>query len=271
MRFKKIYVEITNGCNLKCDFCIGNKREIEYLSFDNFKIILNKIKPFTKYLYFHILGEPLLHPNVNDFVSYAVEMGFYVNITTNGYLINKIKCFDKIRQLNISLHSFDERYGINLFYYLDNIFSVIDLLNDTYVSLRLWVDSKYNVDIIKYIENKYNLIVDFDKYNNICISKNVFLNKSHEFTWPDLDNDYYCDKGKCYGLIDHIGILVDGSIVPCCMDSNANVFLGNVFSDNFFEVINSDRVNKMISGFKNNIKCEEFCKHCGFLEKIKED
>lgn len=271
MRFKKIYIEITNGCNLKCDFCFGNKRKVEYLSFDNFKVILNRIKPYTKYLYFHVLGEPLLHPDINRFIDYAYDMGFYINITTNGYLINKVNCFDKVRQLNISLHSYDKKYGIDLICYLDNIFNVIDTLNDTYVSLRLWIDNKYNSDIISYIEYRYNIKIDIDNINSVCISKNVFLSKFHEFIWPDLNNNYYCDKGKCYGLIDHIGILVDGSIVPCCLDTMANINLGNIFTDCLDDIINSKRVNDMIFGFRNNIKCEELCKHCGFLDKLKED
>jgi len=266
MRFKKVYIEITNGCNLKCDFCIGNKRKVKYLSFDNFKTVLTKIKPYTKYLYFHILGEPLLHPDINMFIEYAYEMGFYINITTNGYLVSRLKKIDKIRQLNISLHSYDDRYGISLYRYLDNIFNVIDCGVNTYISLRIWINNKYNKDIIDYIENKYKIKINIDNYNNVTVSKNIFLSQFHEFVWPDLDNDYYHEKGKCYGLIDHIGILVDGSIVPCCLDTKADICLGNIYSDNFIEVLNSERVNKMINGFKKNIKCEELCKHCGFLD-----
>lgn len=267
MRFKKVYVEITNGCNLKCDFCIGNKRKVKYLSFEDFKIILYKIRPYTKYLYFHILGEPLLHPNINEFIEYAYGMGFYINITTNGYLIDRIKNVNKIRQLNVSLHSYDDKYGISLNKYLDGIFDVIDSFDDTYVSLRIWVNNKYNIDIIEYIENKYSIKIDVNNYNNITVSKKIFLSKFHEFVWPDLDNNYYNEVGKCYGLIDHIGILSDGSIVPCCLDTCADICLGNIYNDNIEDVISSERVINMITSFRNNHKCEELCRHCGFLDK----
>ena len=105
--YKKIYLEITNNCNLSCNFCAKNKRTKAFLDEEKFHIILDKIKPHTKYLYFHLMGEPLLHPKINEYIDYASK-DFFINITTNGYLINKIKNNKNIRQLNISLHSFDE-------------------------------------------------------------------------------------------------------------------------------------------------------------------
>ncbi len=69
--FKKIYVEITNNCNLKCDFCIGNKREKKFIDIENFKLLLNKLDGYTDYLYFHVMGEPLLHPKINDLINIA--------------------------------------------------------------------------------------------------------------------------------------------------------------------------------------------------------
>ena len=266
-KFKKIYIEITNGCNLNCSFCIGNKRKVQFVSFDDFKLILSKIKPYTDYLYFHILGEPLMHPDINKFINYAYDNGFKVNITTNGYLIDKIKNNKNIRQINISLHSFDNKYGVGLNEYLSNIFDSIACFSDTYISLRIWVNSKYCKDILDYIVSKYDISnFDFQEYDNFKICDNVFLSQFHEFIWPDMNNSYYCEKGRCYGLIDHIGILSDGSIVPCCLDSNGNLCLGNIFNDRLEDVLNSSRVDSMVSGFKNNYKCEEFCRHCKFIE-----
>lgn len=88
-----------------------------------------------------------------------------------------------------------------------------------------------------------------------------------EFIWPDVNNNIY-NEGTCYALRDHIGILVDGSIVPCCLDSNGIITLGNIYKDNISDVINSKRYTDMLSNFKNNKKCEELCKHCNF-NKIK--
>lgn len=266
-RFKKVYLEITNCCNLNCDFCIKNERITKYISIDEFKEVLEKLKDYTDYLYFHVLGEPILHPNINELIDIA-SSDFKVNITTNGYLIDRIKNNKNIRQVNISLHSFNDKYNISLDNYLDSIFDAIDILvkNNTYISLRLWVKNKYNNDIVDYINNRYNSNIDYNLENN-KVSKNIFIDKFHEFIWPDMKNNYYSDIGTCYGLIDHIGILVDGTIIPCCLDSRGEINLGNIYKDNLEDILNSDRVNKMINGFKNNKKCEELCKHCKFIEK----
>lgn len=264
-RFKKIYIEITNSCNLNCDFCIKNTRVNKFISINEFSNILDKIENYTDYLYFHILGEPLLHPNINEFISLAHNKNFKINITTNGYLINRLTNYN-LRQINISLHSFDDRYNIDINTYLDNIFNIINKLSNTYISLRLWVKNKYNDYIIDYINKKYNINIPYDVKNYI-INDKLFINNFHEFIWPDLNNSYYSCNGKCYGLKDHIGILSDGTIIPCCLDTKGIINLGNIYKDNLEDIINRKRVTNMITNFNNNIKIEELCKHCNFIEE----
>ena len=267
MRFKKIYIEITNGCNLNCSFCIGNNRKVKFMNFDEFSFILDKIRPYTDYLYFHILGEPLLHPEVNKFIEYAYLRGFKVNITTNGYLIDKIKYNNCIRQINISIHSFDELYGISISDYLSNIFDSISTLKNTFISIRMWFNNKYKDEMLSYICSRFNLSFDFSSFDRVKIDDRIFLSQFHEFIWPDLKNNFYSEEGRCYGLIDHLGILSDGSIVPCCLDSKGDICLGNIFNNGLDFVLNSDRVINMIDGFKKGYKCEELCRHCGFFQK----
>lgn len=267
MKFKKIYIEITNICNLNCDFCIKNKRKTEYISIDKFKLLLNIINNYTNYLYFHILGEPLMHPHINELIDIA-STNFKINITTNGYLINRIKNNKNLRQINISLHSFNNKYNISLNKYLDNVFDSIDELikNNTYISLRMWVKNKYNKEMIDYINKRYNTNIN-ENIDNITIKDKLYINNFHEFIWPDLNNNYYSEIGTCYALTDHIGILVDGTIVPCCLDTQGIINLGNIYQDNIDDIFKQDRVIKMITNFKNQKKCEELCKHCKFIDK----
>ena len=262
--YKKVYVEITNNCNLSCDFCIKNKRERKFMKKDDFLVILSKLKNVTNYLYFHILGEPLLHPEINDFINTA-STNYKINITTNGYLIDRIKDNKNINMLNISLHSYDSKYNISLEKYLDNIFKSVDCLikNGTKVNFRLWVDNKENDNIINYINLHYKTKIKQEKCK---IKNNLYLDISSYFIWPDLENDYYNEVGKCYGLIDHFGILVDGTIVPCCLDSKGDINLGNIYKDNVSDVLNSNICKEMVYGFKNNKKIQELCKHCKFLK-----
>ena len=267
--FKKVYIEITNDCNLSCSFCIKNKRIKKYMSIGEFKIVLDKLKGYTEYIYLHILGEPLLHPNINEFIDYASK-NFYVNITTNGYLINNIVNNKNIRQINISLQSFDSKYIISLNEYMENIFNVVDKLKkNTYISYRFWVKNKYTMEIINLINKQYNTKINIKNIkNNTRLIDNIFISNMDDFSWPNLNNSFYNEKGTCYALRDHIGILVDGTIVPCCLDSKGDICLGNIFTDSLETIVNSDRFKTILDGFKNNKKIEELCRHCNFINKF---
>ena len=262
--YKKIYLEITNNCNLDCEFCIKNNRDKKFMSREDYKIILDKLKSHTKYLYFHVSGEPLLHPYVNDFIDLG-NNDYFINITTNGYLINRIKDNYNIRQINVSMHSFSDKYKISLEKYMNDLINVIESLkNHTYFSLRFWVDNEYTKDMINILEEKYQKKIELK--TGFEITKNVFVSINKEFIWPSFDNDYYNEEGTCYALRDHIGILSNGDIVPCCLDVNCVIKLGNIFKDNLDDIVNSKRYNNMLNGFKNNKKVEELCKKCNFLE-----
>ena len=269
MTLKKIYLEITNRCNLNCAFCIKNSRQIKDINYDEYKYIIDKIKDYTKELYLHVLGEPLLHKDIDKFIDYAYDNHLLVNLTTNGYLIDKLRNNHHLHRLNISLHSFNERYNVAIDTYLDNIFKVIDDLSDkTFITLRLWVNSQYTADILSYINDRYQTNIRKLKANTKTkITKNIIIDTFHQFIWPDLDNDYYSELGTCKGLIDHIGILSDGTIIPCCLDTKGIINLGNIYRDNLDDIMNSNRVKEMIKGFKHHYKCEQLCRHCSFIRE----
>ena len=264
--FKKIYIEVTNICNLNCLFCPGNNRDKEFMEINKFKYILNSLKGYTKYLYFHLMGEPLMHPEINKLIDLASD-NYKINITTNGYYINRIENNNNIHQINISLHSFDEKNGKPLTEYLDEIFNAVDKLrvNNTIISYRLWTNNKYEKDIISALENKYKIKIN----GNTKIANGIFLEYSTEFIWPDINNNYCHQNGTCMGLRTHIGILVDGTVVPCCLDYNGKLKLGNIFEEDIKTIINSPRAKKMKIGFLNNQKVEEMCQHCNFYDRIK--
>lgn len=271
MKFKKIYIEITNACNLNCSFCIKNKRKINYMTLNNYKIIINKIKDYTKEIYLHILGEPLLHPEIINFIEYGNQNNLLVNITTNGYLINNIKNNTNIHRLNISLHSFNETNNLDFNTYIDNIFNTIDKIRDkTFISLRLWVNNDNTKKILSYINNRYKTNINkLENNTKVKVVSNLIIDTFHEFIWPDLNNSYYNEIGTCKGLIDHIGILSDGTVIPCCLDTTGTINLGNIYNEDIEEILNKEIVKDMIKGFKNSFKCQELCKHCSFLEPKK--
>lgn len=266
--FKKIYVEITNNCNLNCSFCTHNKRKSKYISKSEFLIILEKLKNHTKHLYLHVLGEPLMHPDIMDLINLA-SVNYEVNITTNGYLIEKIKDCKNIRQINISLHSYSADMKLSLDEYLTKIFNIAaEISRNTYINYRIWVKNKYSKQILDNINKEYNTNLNLDtlKSNNI-LRDNIFLSTHKEFTWPKLTSNKINNKGTCYALRDHIAILVDGTVVPCCLDADGIIRLGNIFDDTLEDIISSSRYQEMQASFKNNKKCEQLCQRCTFIEK----
>ena len=262
-RFKKIYIEISNICNLNCSFCTITNREKKALTIDEFKIVLDKIKPYTKYLYFHVLGEPLLHKNINEFIGIASK-DFYINITTNGYLINIIQN-NNIRQINISLHSFDEKYHKSLDEYLSDLYNFsINNKDHTYINYRLWTSSKYSSDIINFLEEKYHTKIIIGENNKL--DDNIYLNFGNEFIWPDKANKSVNINTTCHALIDHIAILSDGTITACCLDASGKINFGNIFKDNIENILNSKMFKDMLDGFKNSKRIHPLCQKCNFIE-----
>lgn len=265
MRFKNTYIEITNICNMNCAFCKKETRLKKYMSVEEFKLVISKIKDYTEQIYLHVKGEPLMHKDLKELLDIALNNNIKVNITTNGTLLkdklDTILNSKAIRQINISLHSNlnDSNYMNDILYCTDKILENTDI----YVNYRLWNLQGKNNEMIDIINKHYNV----DAYNNNIIRDHLFIELEHIFDWPTLNNNYYNEVGKCYGLINQLAILVNGDITPCCLDSEAIIKLGNIFEDSIDDILNSERSLKIIEGFRNNKKCEELCKHCNFLEK----
>ena len=267
MRFKKIYIEITNICNLDCDFCIKNKRQKKYMSLDEFKHVLDEIKPYTKYIYLHLMGESLMHPQINEFIDLACNNGFYVNLTSNGYLINKIKGNKNIKQLNISLQSFNEKYNITLENYFNNIFDVIDSFNNTIINYRIWVNTSNTKAILDLLEKKYNTKIVPNERGNYTLKENIYISFKDEFKWPTESNDNAVNiNGTCRALKDHIGILSNLDVVACCLDSNGDICFGNLNENNLKNILSSEKFIKMYENLNNNIKTEKLCINCNFRD-----
>lgn len=271
-RFKKIYVEITNICNLDCSFCSKDTKVKKEMTIDEFKMVVSKIKEFTDYIYLHVKGEPLLHSKLDEILTVCDENLLKVNITTNGtFLKEKYEILNKhscIRQINVSLHSENNKSG-----YFDDVFETCKLLSTKmFISYRLWtlkdnmLDKKSTMIVDKIVDSynlSSNIVEKIGNDKSITIFNNTFVDKDNLFIWPSMDNDFEINA-KCYGLITHIGILSDGTIIPCCLDSSGIIKLGNIFIDDLNTVLESDLVNNMIDSFKKNSSYCELCKHCNF-------
>ncbi len=286
--FKKVYIEITSVCNLACSFCPPTARAKGLIKVEQFNKILDEIRPHTKYIYLHVKGEPLLHPRIDQLLDAAYEKGFKVNITTNGTLIkkNREKILGKpaLRQINFSLHSFDGHEGSeNREKYLGDILDFVRESKEynTIISYRLWnlqkdqvsdIAARRNRETLDILENEYNLDFRIEEKvepgKGVKIAPHVYLNQDHEFRWPSLLEPEDEGKGFCHALRSQAAILVDGTVVPCCLDGEGVINLGNVHEKSFSEIVEGERANNIVDGFSRREAVEELCRKCGYRQKF---
>lgn len=275
MRFKKIYIEITNTCNLSCSFCIQNQRKPRQMSVDEFSNILAQIKPYTSHIYLHVLGEPLSHPYLKEMLKLCETMDIQVNMTTNGTLLEKkeeVLLSSRLRQINVSLHSFSAHHQQD---YLKQVVSVCNKLAErkTYVSYRLWCMRNGDIDeetkvILAELEMLYGMKITQVEKGTIRLKDYTFLHFEEVFTWPDLSNAMVGEQGTCLGMKQMCAILSDGTVVPCCLDSKGSINLGNIFETPFQDIIEGERAQKILNGFQKHRVVEELCQKCSYRQRF---
>jgi len=278
---KKIYIEITNICNLKCKFCPETKRNKMFMNVDDFEKIIHKTYKHTNLVCLHVKGEPLLHHKLQDILKILEKYNLKANITTNGTLIKQqleiLKNSKSIRQINISLHSATQNEKIDEQYFKD-IFESVEQLKDVMISYRLWnlqniEENDVNEDIIKSIEQYYNiqgLKQQLIENDFLKIRENIFINQDIEFTWPDINKEKIIEKGRCLALKEQVAILVDGTVVPCCLDNNGDIPLGNILEESIEDILAKPKSTEIKKNFENSVITCKLCNTCGFLKRLEE-
>lgn len=289
-RFKKIYIEITNCCNLSCSFCPPTARKPHTMAPQDFQKILQGIRPWTDYIYLHVKGEPLLHPHLAQLLCMAAQNGFYVNLTSNGTLLpqrKEILLKYPPRQINISLHSFEANDRIpGGLTFEGYIRSAIDFAREFspahgITAFRLWnlppeamteSNREKNRLILKLLTESFGFTGSLDPrdytVNDACLAPKTFLSFDQEFLWPDLlAPDFGC-HGSCHGLKSHIAILCDGTVVPCCLDGNGLLALGNIFEQPLEDILAAPRSRRILEGFQAHTVTEELCRRCGYRTRF---
>ena len=278
-KFKKIYIEITNSCNFACSFCFKTSRATKFMTPDEFRIVVEKIRPFTNYIYLHVLGEPLLHPQLNEILNIAETAGLNINITTNGALLERKKEMllrHTIRQINISLHDAEENIASDKWEeYLQSVFDYSTIASsNSYVCLRLWnttnnASEAFNKLCLNKIASTFNLTTELlnekTNGNGVKLAEHIFLQRAPRFEWPDEKNEGTQTKKTCYALRDHIAILADGQVVPCCLDADANMKLGNIFTQELKDILQTERATDIKKVFEQRKVVEPICATCGFI------
>ena len=273
--YNKVYLEITNICNMNCSFCHGHKRELKRMSKDEFLVILDKLSEQTKYIYYHLMGEPLTHPLLPEFIQLAGERGYKSILTTNGTLLAKRSeelLSAGLHKVNLSLHSFENGTNEQHEKYVHELaeFAKSAAAQGIIVVFRLWnkgVDDGKNdiaLDVLK-----ANIEGDWvENSRGLKIRDKIYLEWGERFEWPDIEAQEKGNKFFCYGLKDQFGILVDGTVVPCCLDSDGVICLGNIFNEDIQAILDSPRATDMVEGFKCGKATEDLCRRCGYAQRF---
>ncbi|MFZ4405390.1 MAG: radical SAM/SPASM domain-containing protein [Pseudobdellovibrionaceae bacterium] len=286
-RFQKVHIEISNICNLQCSFCpevIRNKKIMDVSVFEN---IIQQVAPLTQLVCFHLMGDPLVHPHLSELIQICEKHQVKIFFVTNGVLIKDsnadLLLSPAFYQVNFSLHSFFDNFpGKDPTIYLNKIFQWTHLAlqqrPDLYINYRLWNlqdvkgSATENIEMLHKIEEQFdwkmNDGVDVRRKKSWRIKNKLYLHFDTEFVWPDIHLPILGSSGTCYGLSSHFGILADGTVVPCCLDKEASIALGNVHEQSVTDILNSARAVAMADGFRQNKLLENLCQRCQYIERF---
>jgi MoaA/NifB/PqqE/SkfB family radical SAM enzyme len=286
-RFQKVHVEISNVCNLQCSFCPEVLRPKKLISLTLFEKVISQVAPLTEQVAFHLMGDPLLHPHLRELVEICHRHGVKIFFVTNGLLMKgdkpELLLHPAFRQVNFSLHSFFDNFpdrdpGV----YLDRIFSfterAFETRPDLYINYRLWNlqdvrgRTSRNAQMLKSVAERFQVEVpgDYDvkTKKSYRLKERLYLHFDTEFIWPSLQLPFLGTEGTCYGLSSHFGVLADGRVVPCCLDKEGEITLGQLESQSLSEILSGPRVQDILAGFKGRRLVEPLCQRCKYIERF---
>lgn len=274
-KFRKVYLEISNVCNLKCRFCPGTRRPPQIMDETDFTKLVTKLRPWTDYLYFHLMGEPLCHPLLERYLQIAGDMGFKVILTTNGTLLsqrqNMLLASAGLHKVNISLHAFEANdLSVSFADYLAGCTEYGKAAAGRKLTVfRLWnhggADTK-NAQILEALQQAFPQSWVAES-RGIRIGDRVYLEYGDKFDWPDLSANDAGERCFCYGLRDQLGVLCDGTVVPCCLDHEGDISLGNLLEQELSDILASEKAQCIYAGFSQGRALDPLCRRCGYAHQ----
>ena len=273
----RCYLEITNICNLDCLFCPKTDRAKHRLSMEEFERLTDKLRGQIKFLYFHLMGEPFLHPHLSDFIQIARRKDFVPVLTTNGTLLAKAQGVIDAHphKIQISLHSHEGNAKEHPEEYIRQVmtFAQEAASKGVLIVLRLWNQGGYDStnDYIQDLIGQYQPRPWTQRHDGWKLAENLYIEYDRMFEWPDAEHSEYEEADVfCYALRNQIGVLVDGSVVPCCLDHAGDITLGNLFEQSLDEILASPRAKALYDGFTQHVATEPLCKRCGYAVVTKQ-
>ncbi|MBV8855803.1 MAG: radical SAM protein [Acidobacteria bacterium] len=105
-----VMFETTLHCNMKCGYCAiwQNQQPEERAVRERVFARMDEAAAFGVFAWSFSGGEPLMNPNVPDYIEWAARLGFYTSMPTNGLALKKYAgaCV-KLDQLEVSIDTLD--------------------------------------------------------------------------------------------------------------------------------------------------------------------
>lgn len=288
-KFKRINVEISNVCNLRCSFCPAGDKDKRAMSPAEFARIAEEIAPLTEEVVLHLLGEPLNHPQLDLILDACAAHMLPVNIVTNGILLTgprlELLLRPIVRQVSFSLQSFEDNFHAqDPTSYLRRIRTFVERAlterPDLYVNFRFWdlagtgaTDTTLNSTMRQALADAFDFTwdsvqVDLRRRKSRRLRGRLYLHFDSRFEWPHLSHPVRATRGYCHGLTGHIGVHADGTVVPCCLDQAGAMPLGNVLTTPLREILNGPRARSIREGFAAGELREPLCQRCSFITRF---
>ncbi len=286
--YRRIHIEISNICNLQCSFCPEVERDKKTMSPEDFAAIAEQLPGTVDEICLHLMGEPLLHPQLATILEICETFALPVNLTSNAILLHGARrallLKPIIRQVNFSIHAFEANFGSEgVGPYFEKILRFImeaeQLRPDLYINLRLWdladpaAESAANRELRERLEAAFEKPIrsediDLRRKKNLQLRGRIYVHFDSRFVWPSLEQPLRSQTGFCHGLGNHFGIHADGTVVPCCLDKEAALALGNVFEEKLESILKGPRAEAMRSGFARGELVEDLCQRCDFVRRF---
>ncbi len=274
---KHIYFELTNKCNRQCSFCPPVRRPLQFMATQDALLWLEQAAVESEAVYWHIQGEPLLHPDFDRITAHAKRLGLTLKLTTNAtFLPGEILLSGRFSQINFSLQSLNEVPETERLRVRKNIAEftkrALKECPELYLNYRWWQDAP-PADLAFFAEEfgiEESLWLPGAGRRSRKVTGRLYVNLDGKFQWPgqDLPSREKGLNGTCHALLDQCGILCDGTVVPCCLDAEGALALGNLHTQSLKEILSSPKAESIRQGFLQRKRIMPLCQSCGFAARF---
>ena len=287
MKFYRIYIELTNVCGLSCSFCPTKELPSKEMDLDFFESIVMQAKVYTNEIACHVVGDPLTLSNLHAYLDILHKHKLKAMLTTSGYFLKK-HSYDTlfhpcVKQINISLNSFNKNdTSITFEQYIAPVLALcqakLERKEDLFINLRVWnldemmSERAFNETLFGTLSSTFETELNLhniyeERPKSIRLASKVLVHFDNYFEWPSLKNKNY-GHGTCQGLQSHVAILASGKVVPCCLDCDGVIELGDLHVSTLDEILVSKRAVNMIEGFKEGKAVESLCQKCSYKDRF---